>query len=117
MPLTARCLIVATLSVAGFGCRETSQAPGRFGFADSSTVWMTDSAGAEIVRISDLHALDLPELNRRLLYSTASDVELHQVVGAVFLPDSSLAIANKGSSQVILLDEQGSVRARAGREG
>lgn len=71
----------------------------------------------EILRISDLHALDLPELNRRQLYSTALDVELHQVVGAVFLPDSSLAVANRESSQIILPDRWGGVRQCVGREG
>ena len=84
---------------------------------DPLLVSLRDSAGVEIVRIADLHALDLPELNRRLLYSTALDVELHQVVGAAFLPDSSLAIANRGSFQVILLDQHGGVRGRVGREG
>ena len=118
MPPTSRCLIVATLCIAGFGCGEASQGPGRSGIGvDSSNVSVSDSAGVEIVRISDLNALDLPELNRRLLYSTDADLELHQVAGAVFLPDSSLAIANKGSSQIILLDQQGSVRERVGREG
>ena len=114
----ARCLIVAALSIAGFGCGEASQGTGRSGIGvDSSTVSVTDSAGVEIVRISDLNALDLPELNMRLLYSTAADLELYHVAGAVFLPDSSLVIADKGSSQVILLDRRGSVRERLGREG
>ena len=118
MPQTSRSLTVATLCIAGFACRDASQGPGHAGVvADSFTVWVTDSAGAEIVRIADLHPLDLPELNRRLLYSTALDVELHQVVGAAFLPDSSLAIANRGSFQVILLDQHGGVRGRVGREG
>ena len=116
--IAARCLIVATLSIAGFGCGEASHGPGRSGSGvDSSTVSVSDSAGVEIVRISDLHALDLPELNRQLLYSTAADLELYHVAGAVFLPDSSLAIADKGSSQVILLAQDGSVRERVGREG
>ena len=116
--IAARCLVVATLCMAGSGCREASEETGRSGVGvDSSTVWVTDSAGAEIVRISDLHALDLPELPRRLVYSTAADLELYHVSGAVFLPDSSLAIADRGSSQVILLDRHGSARERVGREG
>ena len=116
--IATRRLVVATLIIAGFGCGDASQETGRSGVGvDSSTVWVTDSAGVEIVRISDLHALDLPELNTRLVYSTAADLELYHVAGAVFLPDSSLAIADRGSSQVILLDRQGSVRERQGREG
>ncbi len=83
----------------------------------SATVTSTDSAGADIVDISDLGALDLPELNLTLLHSTAAEVELYHVVGAVFLPDSSLAIADRGSSEVVFLDGQGRERQRAGREG
>ena len=114
----ARPLILATLTIAALGCGEAAEGPDRSDTATASaTVSATDSAGVEIVRISDLGALDLPELNTRLLYSTAPDVELYHVVGAVFLPDSSLAVADRGSSEVLLLDRQGSVRERAGGEG
>ncbi len=113
-----RPLILATLTIAALGCGEAPEGPLRSDTATvSATVSATDSAGVEIVHISDLGALNLPELNMRLLYSTAADVELYHVVGAVFLPDSSLAVADRGSSEVILLDRQGGVRERAGGEG
>ncbi|MYA10377.1 MAG: hypothetical protein F4087_07210 [Gemmatimonadetes bacterium] len=118
MQPTTRSLIPATLAIAALGCGEASEEAGPSGGAPASaTVSTTDSAGVGIVQISDLGALDLPELNLRLLYSTAADIELYHVVGAVFLPDSSLAIADRGSSEVVFLDQQGRERQRAGREG
>ena len=110
--------ILATLTTAALGCGEASDEPGRSGSAmASATVSTTDSAGVDIVHIPDLGALDLPELLLTLLYSTAADIELYHVVGAVFLPDSSLAIADRGSSEVVFLDRQGRERQRTGREG
>ena len=118
MQPTARSLILATLTIAALGCGEATEEPGRSGsVAEAATVSATDSAGVDIVHISDLGALDLPDLDLRLLYSTAADIELYHVVGAVFLPEGSLAIADRGSSEVLFLDQQGSVRQRAGREG
>ena len=118
MQLMARPMILTTLTIAALGCEQAAEGPGRSDTAAASaTVSTTDSAGVEIVHVSDLGALDLPELSMRLLYSTAPDVELHHVVGAVFLPDSSLAVADRGLSEVLLLDHQGSVRERAGGEG
>ena len=118
MQQTARCLILSTLALAGFGCRDASRESGRLDpGADSAISSTVDSAGVEIVSISDLRDFDLPEMDRRLLYSTSADVELHQVAGAVFLPDSSLAVANGGSSQVLLLDSRGNILERRGREG
>ena len=118
MEQTARCLIFSALVLAGFGCRDASQETDRLDpGADSAISSTTDSAGVAVVRISDLQDFDLPELSGRLLYSTSAEVGLFQVAGAVFLPDSSLAIANTGSSQVLLLDQQGSLLERRGREG
>ncbi len=115
---TTRSLIPVTLTAAALGCGDASEEPARSDSATASaTVTSTDSAGVDIVRISDLGALDLPELNTTLLYSTAADIELYHVVGAVFLPDSSLAIADRGSSEVVFLDQQGRERQRKGREG
>ncbi len=118
MQQAARCLILPVLVLAGLGCRDASQETDRLDpGADSATSSTTDSAGVTIVHISDLQDLDLPELNRRLLYSTSIDVELYQVAGAVFLPDSSLAVANKGSSQILVLDRRGNLLERTGRQG
>lgn len=114
----ARCLVLSALALAGFGCRDAAQETNRLDSgADSPTSSTTDSAGVKIVRISDLQDLDLPELNRRLLHSTLADLELYRVTGAVFLTDSLLAVANAGSSQVLLLDQQGSLLERRGRQG
>ncbi|MYI07786.1 MAG: hypothetical protein F4059_10855 [Gemmatimonadetes bacterium] len=118
MQPNTRLPILATLTVAALGCGEATEEPDRTGSAPASaTVSTTDSAGVDIVQISDLGALDLPGLNLTLLYSTAADIELNHVVGAVFLPDSSLAIADGGSSEVVFLDQQGGERHRTGREG
>lgn len=118
MQPTARPLILATLTIAALGCGDTAEGPGRSGTAPASaTVSATDSAGVEIFRISDLGALDLPEPGIRLLHSTAADIELHHVAGAVFLPDSSLAVADRGASEILFLDRQGSVVQRVGGEG
>ena len=96
----SRCLIVAVLAIAGFGCREDSQNTRNPDVpADSATVFLSDSASVDIVRISNLQAVDLPQVERRLIYSTAADLEFDHVVGAVFLPDSSLVVADRGSSQ------------------
>ena len=118
MSQAARGLIVAVLAIAGFGCQEDSQSTRNPDVpADSATVFPSDSASVDIVRISNLHAVDLPQVEKRLIYSTAADFELDHVVGAVFLPDSSLVVADRGSSELIFLDRDGNVRARTGREG
>ena len=118
MSKALKCLIVAMLSIATFGCREDSQVTGRSGgAADAATMFLADSASVEIVWISDLAALELPQAEKRLVYSTAADLEFAHVVGAVFLPDSSLVVADRGSSQLTFLDRDGNVRGRAGREG
>ncbi len=100
MSQASRCLIVPVLAIAGFGCREDSQSTRNPDVpADSATVFLSDSASVDIVRISNLDAVDLPQVEKRLIYSTAADFELDHVVGAVFLPDSSLVVADRGSSE------------------
>lgn len=100
----------AVLSIAFSACGEADQ--------ETAPTYVTaDSAGVGIVRLADLHALDLPQIETRLVYSTAADVELASVAGAVFLPDSSLVIADRRSAEIVFLDRDGQVRARSGREG
>lgn len=100
----------AIVCLAGLGCGDASR--------EMAPPFVTaDSAGVEIVRLADLHALDLPRIETRLVYSTAADVELASVAGAVFLPDSSLAIADRRSAEIVFLGRDGQVRARSGREG
>ena len=114
----SRCLIIAVLAIAGFGCRDDSQNTGNPDVpAESASVFLADSASVDIVRISNLHALNFPQVEKRLIYSTAADLEFDHVVGAVFLPDSSLVVADRGSSELTFLDRDGNVRTRTGREG
>ena len=103
-------LVAAVLSIAVSGCGEADQ-------ATAATFVTVDSAGVEILRLSDVHALDLPPIETRLVYSTAANLELADVAGAVFLPDSSLVIADRQSREIVFLDPDGGVRARSGREG
>ena len=112
MSLTSRFLIAAALSASVLACQDTpgdSRGPGA----------AVDSAGVDIVRIPDLQTLDLPEVELRLLHSTASipDLQFGHVIGAVFLPDSSLAIADDQSKEIVFIDPDGNVRARSGGEG
>lgn len=112
------CLNAAILAIAVVGCQEDSPgARNPDAAGDSATVLLSDSASVDIVRISDLHALDLPEIEKRLVYSTAADLEFEIVVGAVFLPDSSLVVADRRSSELVFFDRDGNVRARTGGEG
>lgn len=114
----SRRFTMAILAIAGFGCQEDSRSARMpDAAADSATVFMSDSASVDIVRISDLRALALPEVEKRLVYSTAADLEFELVVGAVFLPDSSLVVADRRSSELVFLDRDGNVRARTGGEG
>lgn len=90
-------------------CQDTPPAP----------ITTVDSVGVEIVRIPDFQTLDLPVIELRLLHSTASipDLVFSHVIGAVFLADSSLAIADDRSYEIVFLDPDGSLRARSGGEG
>ncbi len=109
------CAVILTLAVVG--CRESGEpAAGSGEAAEDATVSLSDSAGVRFVHISDVRALSLPRLDTRLVYSTAPDLLLVRVGGAVFLPDSSLVLAD-GSTEIIFLDPDGRVNGRTGREG
>ena len=107
----------AILALAVIGCRESGEPAADSGEAtDDATVSVRDSAGVRIVHISDVRGVSLPRLDTRLVYSTAADLLLVRVGGAVFLPDSSLVLAD-GSTEIIFLDPDGQVHGRTGREG
>lgn len=114
MSHTSRFLIFAALSTAHFACGDPSTET-----ANAETVTTVDSAGVEIVRVTDVHALELPEAEVRLIHSTTAvpDLHLDRVAGAVFLPDTSLVVADGGASELVFLNRDGSIRARSGREG
>lgn len=117
MSKASKCLAVAVLAVAFTGCRDASESAGRSEDAEAATVTVSDSAGVPIVHISDVRALDVPELETRPVYSTPADLMLAHVEGAVFLSDSSLVVADGAATEIIFLGPDGRVRARAGREG
>ena len=78
-----------------------------------------DPADDDVIRISNVHALDLPEVELRLVHSTEDvpDLHLDRVAGAVFLPDSALIVGDGGSNELVFLNRDGSIRTRSGREG
>ena len=107
----------AILALAVMGCVESGEpAAGSGEAAENATISVSDSADVRIVHISDVRGLSLPRLDTRLVYSTAADLLLVRVGGAVFLPDSSLLLAD-GSTEIIFLDPDGQVQGRTGREG
>ena len=114
-----RCLTLVLLSLAAAGCRDAPpDAGGAEAAADSVAVSVTDSADVAIVRIPDLWSLELPGVTTTPIHSTAdAGLELGNVVGAVFLPDSSLVVADRGADEIIFLDRAGSVLRRTGRDG
>ena len=100
------------------GCQDVPESGQRLGPGeDARPVSVADSGGVSVATIPNLHALDLPELRLTLLHSTADDLDLVEVVGAVLLPDSSLVIADKAAPNLSFLRPDGSLRAQVGREG
>ena len=91
------------------------------GDADEPTqIVRSDSAGIEIV-----HNL-LEEAERDPWHLVEASVPelgglesppLYRVIGAVFLPGGRIAVGNAGSSEILWFSPDGSVVARAGREG
>lgn len=121
---TSHILVAGVLSATAAACGDTSggtpDADGnREVGATAGPVATLDSAGAQIVRVSDVHLLDLPEAELRLVHSTAAIPGLffEAVKAAAFLPDSSLVVADGRLLELTFLEPDGTVRARAGREG
>ncbi len=125
MSRAARFPVCAVLAALVACADAPADAPGAGGTVapgdsrDPGLVSRVDSAGTAIVRISDVHLLDLPEVELRPVHSTASvpDLFFERVAGAVFLPDSSLVVADGGVPDLVFLEPDGTVRARSGREG
>lgn len=121
---TSHFLTATALSATAVACVDTaSDAPDASGHtelgATPTPVTTVDSAGVEIVRVSDVHMLDLPEVDLRLLHSTTAipDLFFESVIAAAFLPDSSLVIADSRLFELTFLDPDGTVRARVGQAG
>lgn len=78
---------------------------------------VSDSSGIRIVSLAPLDQAAGSPTAAVELYSTRDNIELFQVLGASFLPDGGLAIANSGSFEVLYLDDAGELIRRFGREG
>ncbi|MDE2879132.1 hypothetical protein [Candidatus Palauibacter soopunensis] len=106
-----RLVIIVAASAMHLACEDRT--------TESVSTGAGDPADEDIVRISDVHALDLPLVELRLIHSTAAlpDLHLDRVAGAVFLPDSALIIGDGGARELVFLDGDGSIRARSGRDG
>lgn len=83
-----------------------------------SAVQVTDSGGVKNVslgRVEDLSALDL---DADLVFSTRElGIELFWVGDALLLESGGLAVANTGTSEVLLFSGDGSVTSRLGGQG
>jgi len=114
MSQTSRFLIFAVLSTAPLACESESTET-----ASTGSITTADSTGVETVRVSDVHMLDLPEVELRLLHTTTTipDLFFERVIAATFLPDSSLVVADGRLFELTFLAPDGTVRARSGREG
>ena len=114
MSQTSRFLIFAALSATTVACERQSTET-----AGTRSVTTVDSAGVEIVRVSDVHMLALPEVELRLLHTTTTipDLFFEAVKAAAFLPDSSLVIADGRLFEITFLEPDGTVRARSGQAG
>ena len=107
-------LLAAALSATAAACGDTSaDAPA------GPSLTTVDSAGVEIVRLSNVHMFDLPEVELELLHSTATspDFYFQWVMSAAFLPDTSLVIVDGLQYEVTFLEPDGTLRARSGRWG
>jgi len=111
----ARAQILAFASVCALAsCERTPSLP-------APEIEVLDSAGVLLVRVPPLSAFGLPEWRTEPILSTrdigGEELELYRVVDALFLEDSSLVLANAGSSEVIIVQGGGQAYRRTGGEG
>ena len=86
--------------------------------ATRSTVQVSDSAGVTTISLGPVDELPAPELATDLLFSTRElAVELFWVGDALLLGNGGLAVANTGSSEVLLFSGDGSLGRRVGGQG
>lgn len=77
-----------------------------------------DAEGTLTVHVDDIDALRIPRWRARRVFSTEnSDVVLYEVRDALILPDSSVLVANAGTSEVVHLHPDGTERQRFGGKG
>ena len=83
-----------------------------------NVVVVSDSAGITNIALGSIEELAPPDLTPTLVFSTRDlGVELFWVGDAVLLGNGGLALANTGSSEVLLFSGDGSITARIGGQG
>jgi len=78
---------------------------------------VADVDGVLHVTLDALPPAAASPLESRPVFSTGGDLELFHVTGARLLGGGSLAIANAGTSEIVILDPSGAVARRLGGKG
>lgn len=108
-------LLFAGLLCTSLACAD----PGSEGDAPTPRgVLVSDSAGVTNVALGSIAELAPPDLTPTLVFSTRDlGIELFWVGDAVLLGSGGLALANTGSSEVLLFSGDGSMTSRIGGQG
>jgi hypothetical protein len=108
-------LAVGLLCCAAVGCGGVHSDPED---QPRNAVQVTDSAGVTNIALGRVEELSVPLLERDLVFSTRDlGIELFWVGDAILLGNGGLALANTGSSEVLLFSGEGSTTARIGGQG
>ena len=103
-------VLVLSLAFTTVAC-STTPPPG-------STATVVDSAGIPIVRVDGLDEVRAPHWTLTKVVDTRSDnIDLFRVVGARILESGSVAIANSGEQQILVLDSRGKLKRQLGGNG
>ena len=100
-----------------FGCRDVPESDVHPGAETDDGTVVTDFGEVNSSRITDLDPRELPEFGLTPLYSTLGYLDLVQVVGAVLLPDATLAVADRVAPNLTFLGPNGELRSQVGSEG
>lgn len=83
-----------------------------------ASIVLRDSAGIQISELPSLELGDVPQWRTRRRFSTRdAGIDFFKVAAGVFLPDSSLLLADGGNSELFLLSADGGITHRSGRKG
>lgn len=108
--LAAGVLSCAAIACGGAHSEPEAQPP--------NVVLVSDSAGITNIALGRVEDLSVPLLETNLVFSTRDlGIELFWVGDAVLLGNDGLALANTGSSEVLLLAGDGSLPRRVGGQG
>lgn len=109
--LLAAALLCCTVVACGGVHSEPEDQP-------SNVMVVSDSAGVTNIALGRVEELSAPDLTANLVFSTRDlGIELFWVGDAVLLGNGGLAVANTGSSEVLLFSGDGSIAARIGGQG